>query len=264
MKRAVSVPNVGDPKQLVQFSREIERAGWDGFFVWDHLQIYANRRYDIIDPWMLLGAVAQVTERIRLGTMVTPLSRRRPWQVAKQLVTLDHLSNGRALMGVGLGAPVEDEFAAFGEATDLRERAARTDEALEIIDRMLRGERVDHRGEHYSVQAQLHPAAMQSPRPPIWIAATPPHRKPLERAARWDGVVCNVKLDSDSMPMRPDEVRQYVGDFFRSPNLAVCTTQHPAHRPEEYEAIGVDWLITGWLAGPRWLDQFRKYLGMGG
>jgi alkanesulfonate monooxygenase SsuD/methylene tetrahydromethanopterin reductase-like flavin-dependent oxidoreductase (luciferase family) len=166
------------------------------------------------------------------------------------------------VVGVGLGFPVEDEFAVFGEVTDLRERAARTDEALQIIDLALRGEPIEHDGPHYQVHAQLRPASTQSPRPPIWVAATPPHRKPLERAARWDGVVCNVKVEGDLMPLRPDELRTYVGDFLEDPGLAVVTNAHPEHAPEEYEAIGVSWLMDTSWPGPDWLAQFRESLGL--
>ena len=103
---------------------------------------------------------------------------------------------------------------------------------------------------------------MQSPRPPIWIAATPPHRKPLERAARWDGVVCNVKVDDDLMPLRPVELVDYVGDLLDDPRRAVVTNAHPDHAPEEYEAVGVSWLMDTWWPGPDWLTQFRRSLGL--
>lgn len=260
MYRAVSIPNVGDPVELVAFAREIEAGGWDGFFVWDHLQIDAAANHEIVDPWMLLAAVAEQTERVRLGPMVAAVSRRRPWQVAKQIVTLDRLSGGRTVVGVGLGAPVEDEFGAFGEETELRTRAERTDEALIIIDRVLRGEAVDHRGVHYEMRARLSPGAVQSPRPPIWTAATPPHRKPLERARRWDGVVCNVKLDEDAMPLRPEELRDYVPDLLADADRDVVTAQHPEHHASEYEEVGVDWLMSSWFPGPDWLSQFRDFL----
>lgn len=182
--------------------------------------------------------------------------------LAKQIVTLDHLSGGRAVVGIGLGFPDQDEFGAFGEPTDLRTRAARTDEALGIIDLVLRGEPVDHSGEHYEVHAHLLPAALQRPRPRIWAAATPPHRKPLERVARWDGVYCNLKLD-DFQPLRPDELRAYVGALLADPTKDVVTTPHPEHAPEEYEAAGVTWLVDTAWPGDGWLERFREQLGLG-
>ena len=210
---------------------------------------------------MLLATIAAATDRVLLGAMVTPPSRRRPWLLAKQIVTLDHLSGGRAVVGVGLGFPEEDEFGAFGEVTDLRERAARTDEALTIIDRVLRGEPVDHDGPHFEVHAHLHPAALQSPRPRIWVAATPPHRAPLDRARRWDGVYCNLRTD-DFQPLRPEELQAYCGDLLADPTHDVVTTPHPEHRPEEYEAIGVTWLVEMPFPGPNWVDDLRERLGL--
>lgn len=96
VRRAIALPNVGKPAAVVQLARDAEAAGWDGFFVWDHVQIYAAARVEVHDPWMLLAVIAAGTSNVRLGAMVTPPSRRRPWQLAKQIVTLDHLSNGRA------------------------------------------------------------------------------------------------------------------------------------------------------------------------
>jgi alkanesulfonate monooxygenase SsuD/methylene tetrahydromethanopterin reductase-like flavin-dependent oxidoreductase (luciferase family) len=143
----------------------------------------------------------------------------------------------------------------------MRERAARTDEALAIIDRVLRGQPVEHSGEHYEVHAHLRPASVQSPRPRIWIAATPPHRKPLERAARWDGVYCNVTLD-ELVPLRPEELRDYLGHLPDDPDRDVVTSPHPEHAAAEYEAVGVTWLVDSWWPGPGWLEQFRAHLGL--
>lgn len=188
MRFGVSVPNAGDATQLVNLAVTAEEAGWDGFFLWDHLQLDALRRPPMHDPWVLLGAIAARTSRVRLGTMITPIPRRRPWKLAKEIITLDHLSAGRVIVGVGLGVPAEAEYGAFGEPTGTRLRAAMLDEALPILDSFLCGEPVDHDGQHYVVKAHLNPPAFQRPRPPIWVAATLPHRKPIARAARWDGI----------------------------------------------------------------------------
>jgi alkanesulfonate monooxygenase SsuD/methylene tetrahydromethanopterin reductase-like flavin-dependent oxidoreductase (luciferase family) len=184
MRFGVNVPNVGDPAELVELAVAAERAGWDGFFVWDHVNAFP----DMLDPWVVLGAVAARTNSLRLGTMVTPVPRRRPWKLAKEVTTLDHLSHGRAVLGVGLGVPPETEYGAFGEPMSAGIRAAMLDEALPLIDSFLRGDQVDHSGPHYQVKARLRPAAVQRPRPPIWVAATVGKPKPLARAARWDGV----------------------------------------------------------------------------
>ena len=260
MQIAVSLPNVGHPTALVDFAAAVDRAGAGAVLVWDGFQ-HETPALETLDPWVLLGAMAQVTDRARLGTGVTPISRRPPWKLAKEVITLDLLSGGRAVLAVGLGAPDEEEFHAFGDRGSLRDRARRTDEALPILDRMLRGEPVGHDGEHYEVHAELRPAAEQSPRPPVWTAATPPHRKPLARATRWDGVYCNVKIDTDELPMTPTEVTSYLGDLLDRDGFDVATIRHPAHDPAEYEAIGVDWLVEGWWPrGDDWIARFQRHV----
>ena len=157
------MPNAGDAMQLVDLAVTAEESGWDGFFLWDHLQFDAGSRPPMHDPWVLLGAIAVRTSRVVLGPLVTPVPRRRPWKLAKEITTLDHLSAGRVVFGVGLGVPPEDEYAAFGESPHQRTHAAMLDEALPVLDTMLRGERVDHDGEHYHVHAHLTPPTLQRP-----------------------------------------------------------------------------------------------------
>ena len=113
MRYAVNVPNFAeyaDVRAAAALAAEAEAAGWDGFFVWDHIVFAKEQRLPVADPWILLAAVALATERLRLGPMVTPLARRRPWKVARETVTLDHLSGGRLILGVGLGTPAADEY----------------------------------------------------------------------------------------------------------------------------------------------------------
>ena len=153
---------------------DAEQAGWDGVFLWDHLVLMPGVRLDVHDPWVLLGAMAQATERVLLGTLVTPLARRRPWVVARHLITLDHLSGGRAVLGVGLGDPPDADFAAFGDPSDPRERAALLDEGLTIVDGLLRGP-LSHKGERYQVDSELLPRPVQRPRP---VPALRPRRRP--------------------------------------------------------------------------------------
>jgi hypothetical protein len=162
-----------------------EQAGWDALFVWDHLT-HDRRRSPFGDPWMLLTAAALATTRIRLGTMVTPVARRRPQQLARQVATLDNLSGGRVIFGAGLGDP--GDFGGFGEPTDPRVLAERLDEGLELMERYWTGEPVTHQGRHYQAEdVTLRPTPIQRPRPPIWIAGFWPRRRPFRRAARFDG-----------------------------------------------------------------------------
>ena len=152
----------GDPNDLAQLGREIEDAGWDGLFLWDHIQWAEPADLDVADPWIALAAIASVTSRIKLGALITPLARRRPWKVARETVSLDRLSNGRLVFGAGLGYSAPVEFAAFGEVADDRIRAGRLDEGLTVLDRLWSGAKVDFDGEHFQVHsAPFLPRAVQ-------------------------------------------------------------------------------------------------------
>lgn len=192
MRHAVYAPtfnDYGEPARLVALAEAAERAGWDGFFIWDHLALEPGGKLELVDATVMLGALAQATTRLRLGAMITPLARRRPWKFAKEMATLDRLSGGRIVVGVGLGEPAPLEFEAFGEDGSARGRASRLDEGLQIFDRLVRGEQVDHHGAHYQLrEAALAPRATQQPRMPIWVAASLPAEAGLRRAVRWDGV----------------------------------------------------------------------------
>lgn len=261
MEHIVSVANSGDPDRLVELAVEVEQAGFDGFFFMDHMNTAFLGQDETLDPWVLLTAIACATERLRLGTAVTPVSRRRPWKLAKEVIALDHVSHGRVTLGVGLGDADDHEFAPFGEITDQRVRATQTDEALHILDQLFRAEKVEHSGQHYQLHAHLKPAAVQSPRPPIWIAATPPFRKGLQRAARWDGLVCNLRVRHDYSLLRPSELRDWAGELLDRPDFDVTTFPHPDHDAEEYEEVGVTSLgHTWWPPQPGWIDDFRKHL----
>src|SRR4051812_1337650 len=131
MRFALSVPPFTDPALVVRWARDAEAHGWDGLFLWDHLRWEVG--LDIHDPWVLLGAIAVETSRIRLGTMIPPLSRRRPWVVAKHLTTLDHLSGGRVTLGVGLGEPPDRDFGDFGDEVSQSARATMLDEGLAVV-----------------------------------------------------------------------------------------------------------------------------------
>ena len=213
MRYAVNVPNFedyGDARTVAGLAADAEAAGWDGFFVWDHLAFVKAWRLRIADPWVLLTAVALATERLRLGPMVTPLPRRRPWKLARETVTLDRLSGGRLVLGVGLGEPPEDEYGSFGEPTDPVVRAAMLDEGLEVLTGLWSGQTVSFQGRHYQVdQVALQPTPVQRPRIPIWVAGAWPRPGPLRRAARFDGS-CPLKVDAtgELATLEPDELRQ--------------------------------------------------------
>jgi alkanesulfonate monooxygenase SsuD/methylene tetrahydromethanopterin reductase-like flavin-dependent oxidoreductase (luciferase family) len=192
MRFSINIPNFGDfadPRTVATVAGAAEAAGWDALFIWDHV-VHRRHPRPFGDPWMLLTAAALATSRIRLGTLVTPVPRRRPQQLARQVATLDALSGGRAVFAAGLGGPIEDEYESFGEPTDPVVLAERLDEGLGLLERFWSGGAVDHEGSHYRVRdVTLLPATVQRPRPPVWIAGFWPNRPPMRRAARWDGVV---------------------------------------------------------------------------
>ncbi|MFG1674448.1 LLM class flavin-dependent oxidoreductase [Micromonospora sp. NPDC049282] len=183
---------------LVALGESAERSGWDGVFLEDYLIHHAGDDPPTWDPWLVLAAVAGRTERIRLGTTVTALPRRRPAKLAREVLTLDHLSGGRAGVAVGVGDPADRGLAAFGEPTDLKTRAAMLDEGLDLLVALLGGERVSHRGVHYRAEdVALRPTPVQSPRVPVWVGGSTQAKAVLRRAARADGIVPYKLTDTD-------------------------------------------------------------------
>jgi hypothetical protein len=192
----------GDARQVAEAAREAEAAGWDGFFIAD--SVWG------VDPWVSLTAAAMLTERIRLGTMLTPVSRRRPWTLASQTATLDNLSRGRVILAAGLGA-LETGFAEFGEETDRKTRAELMDEGLAIIAGLWHGQPFTFDGKHYHVrEATFYPPEppVQQPRIPIWVVGVWPRAKSMDRVARWDGLLPD-KLDATGQRVdyTPDDLR---------------------------------------------------------
>jgi alkanesulfonate monooxygenase SsuD/methylene tetrahydromethanopterin reductase-like flavin-dependent oxidoreductase (luciferase family) len=247
MKQGIFLPpfgTLGDPATLVDLAIAAERAGWDGFFLWDHVMHRVDGPY--VDAWIALAAIAARTERVRIGPLVTPLPRRRPWLVAREAVSLDHLSRGRVVLGVGIGTDHSREFSAFGEPSDDRTRAELLDEGLDVITKLWAGESVHHSGPQLRVDGvRFLPQPLQQPRIPIWCAAHWPHRTPLRRAARYDGVVPIGDLSPEAVSALLSEVRRHrTTDAPFDLAIASWTANAPPH---EYESAGATW----------WLESFR-------
>lgn len=187
------LPNFGEvayARTLAELALESEDAGWDGFFLWDHVMHSKTQRSPMVDSLTALAAIAVKTKRIRLGTTITPLARRRPWTVARQTVTLDHLSNGRLTLGVGLGDPAYADFQMFGESGEKKDRAEKLDEGLEILTGFWTGKQFSYKGKHYAIEkARFLPPTKQKPRIPIWVGGFWPNKAPFRRAAKYDGVI---------------------------------------------------------------------------
>ena len=154
MKYGLCLPNAGvcDPRTLGELARRAEEAGWDAVFIEDYL-VYQSMDIATYDPWVCLASMALLTEAVRLGTLVTPPSRRRPWKLAAEAVSVDQLSNGRLILGVGLGDTNEPGFTAVGEELDARVRAELLDESLTILDGLWSGDPFSFHGKHFTVDA---------------------------------------------------------------------------------------------------------------
>jgi alkanesulfonate monooxygenase SsuD/methylene tetrahydromethanopterin reductase-like flavin-dependent oxidoreductase (luciferase family) len=201
------VPNFGefgDPDVLVTLSRQTEAAGWDGFFLWDH--IVWRRPVPLVDCWVTLGAIASATDRITIGPLVAAIPRRRPWNVARAITTLDHLAHGRTVLGVGLGAPRE-EFESFGEEWEQSVRADKLDEGLDVISQAWSGP-IKHRGQHFRVEATFKPAPVRGTIP-IWVGGYWPNKRPVQRAAAWQGFVPRRRGEGADQPPRSVTAQEF-------------------------------------------------------
>jgi len=247
-----------EPNRVVALSQQVEESSWDGLFLWDHM--LAAPGMPVADPWVIMAAVATVTQRIRLGALVTPLPRRRPWVLSRQLATLDQLSDGRLIGGIGLGDDGWSEFSSFGEAADPIIRGQMLDEALELIQRFLSGEAVSFHGRHYVVDSPpLLPRPRQDPLP-IWGAVRWPNRKPLARIAKLDGCFPIFATSGGLPPPAPADVAalhaQLVDLGARSDiDIAVrcaLSLEDPCAVPETVAALehaGVTWILEGFPPG---------------
>jgi hypothetical protein len=203
----------GEPRALAEMSHEAEEAGWDGIFVPDCICITVANG-PVYDPWVTLAAIAMRTEKAALGTMLTPPSRRRPWKLARETMSLDHLSGGR--MVLGLGALDDGGFGKVGEATDRKTRAELLDESLDIVAGLWSGQPFSYEGKHYKVEEMTFlPATVQQPRIPVWVVGAWPRMKSMQRVLRWDGLLpAKIGEDGKYAELQPDDVkemRDYIG-----------------------------------------------------
>ncbi len=264
-----------DVRTVAQLAQTAERVGWDGFFVWDHLLLWPT---PIADPWIALTAVALATTRIRLGPLVTPLPRRRPVKLARETITLDHLSGGRLILGVGIGdGPWEWEY--LGEEVNRRTRGAMLDEGLDLLTRLWTGEPVLHDGRYYTYRGDggpndpsprptpVLPGALQAPRIPVWVAGSWPHRRPFARAARWDGVVplkANAGFGEQPSPEEVGAIVAYTRahrtdtqpfDVVIGGRTGGVSPEADAEQVRAYEVAGATWWledISPWAFGWNW------------
>ena len=242
MRHGLSLAPFGelaDPRVVAGLAADAERAGFDGFFVWDHMYRAAPFR-PVADPWIVLAAVATATEALRVGPLVTPVARRRPQKLARETISLDHLSGGRLVLGVGLGVNTGGELTRFGEEDDARVRGDRLDEGLELLCRLWSGEPVTHHGPHFTADdVRFEPRPLQQPRIPIWVAAPTGRPRPVRRAARYDGICTDAT--PEQAPALLDRIRRERGSL---DGFDVVAAGRPGRAPGGWEAAGATWWIT--------------------
>jgi alkanesulfonate monooxygenase SsuD/methylene tetrahydromethanopterin reductase-like flavin-dependent oxidoreductase (luciferase family) len=198
MKAGVLITG-GPADEQVALARAADDAGWDGVFTFDG--IHVGDDIEIHDPFALLAAFAVATSRVRLGAIVHPLARRKPWEVARQATTIDRLSGGRLVLPVGLGAVDDAGFGRVGEVTDRRIRAERLDESLEILTGLWHGEPFGYEGRHYRFEPMtFRPTPVQRPRVPIWVVGLWGSERSMRRVVRYDGYLPNLPPDQGGGP----------------------------------------------------------------
>ena len=264
---------LADPALLAELAAEAEQAGWDGFFLWDH--VATEHDPHVTDPWIALTAAALRTTRIRLGPMVTPLPRRRMTKLARETVALDHLSGGRLILGVGLGANDELEFTNFGDQGDRRTRAAVLDESLDLLDLLWSGQPVDYQGQHLRVSSTpFLPRPLQQPRIPVWVAGMWPYQRPMRRAAAWDGAFPLKAGEGFEYQLTPDELRAVI-DFVTPlrqgggpydivhAGLLSGDQERDRARTQRYADAGVTWWLEHIYPGRMPLEEVRRFIRLG-
>jgi alkanesulfonate monooxygenase SsuD/methylene tetrahydromethanopterin reductase-like flavin-dependent oxidoreductase (luciferase family) len=271
MHYGITLPYEDDPRALVDLAVEAEAAGWDGVFVWDGITWN--------DAWVTLAAIAACTERVRLGTMLTPISRRRPWKLAQESATLDRLSNGRLVLPVGLGAP-DTGFANFGEETDRKIRAQLLDEGLDILNGLWNGQPFSYQGQHYQIDnVTFAPTPRQSPRIPIWAVGAWPRMKSMRRVLRCDGILpAMMDEQGKSRDITPNDIRaikQYVEanrsetsqfDIVMEGETPGDDRERAATVVRRWAEAGVTWWLENVWATPReqgGLEGMRKRILQG-
>lgn len=289
MKFGLYCPTFGDysdPRYLVELAQLAESSGWNGFFIWDHI-LLTGSGLPVADATTTLAAIAASTNKINFGPMVTPVPRRRPWKLAKELITLDHLSKGRLILGAGIGSP-DWEYTLFGEDPSLQIRAEKLNEGLEIIAKMCAGNRFSHSGNQYTVlEEEVGPGSVQKPRIPTWIAGTYGNKAPFRRAARWDGVF-PLKMDVDELRKPSDSVRNWPSTWMSTTQLAevvdyikkrrgslngfevACSGSTlgdsdsvASEKAQEFEESGATWWLEWILDAPNLVDKYEELIKKG-
>lgn len=242
---------LADPAVVARLAQDAEAAGFDGVFVWDHVQYRRDPDgpdpdgtpdLPVADPWVTLAAMAAATASVRLGPLVTPLPRRRPHVLARQVTSLDVLSGGRTVLGVGLGGDRGREFSAFGDEPDARVRGAMLDDALDLLRALWSGEPVDRAGPHHAARdVRFLPTPTQRPHPPVWAAGRWPNLAPARRAAACDGYFPIDLAGPADLADAVAVVRRLRGDLV---GYDVVAQGMPGDDPTAWVEAGATWWLT--------------------
>lgn len=265
----VSVPIFGpyNARCLGELAASAERARWNGFFCWDHV-LWDPLGEGVTDTTVALTAIALATEQVKFGPLVTPLPRRRPWKLAREIAALDILSGGRFVLGVGNGDDID--FAPVGDPTPARRRALVLDESIDLLRRLLEDPGpVDHRGAAYRVEGVcLRPQPLQ-PRVPMWVGGWWPNHPPFRRAASLEGVFpipkgeAQESLSPGELTACLDYISEHRGtDVREDPSYAVAVSGRTAgpddDRPAALTQRGATWWIEGFAPGDDLVDVQRR------
>lgn len=248
MRHAIHVPLFGalaDPRVIADIACAAEQAGWDGLFVWDHILSPVAGQWDIADPWITLAAAATSTQRIALGPMVTPLPRRRVIDLARQTVTLDRLSGGRLILGLGTGRDIWREYSAFGDDGDPRRLAQILDEGTSVLTALWAGEKVTHHGAVVVDGIRVTPGPVQQPRIPVWFGTNRTGGTPIERAARYDGIF-PLGMDTDGIASIAEAIRAVRGDLA---GFDIAVAARPDADLDRLRTIGATWVVHEFWPG---------------
>ncbi|HUP27001.1 MAG TPA: LLM class flavin-dependent oxidoreductase [Chloroflexia bacterium] len=269
----------GDIHSIAELAQEAEEAGWDGVFIPDCILIeaHADPAFIGFDPWVVLAAMAMRTERVKLGTMLTAISRRRPWKLARETTTLDQLSNGRVILSVGLGALDDAGFGKVGEATDRKTRAELMDEGLDILAGLWSGKPFSYDGKHYKIEEMTFvPTPVQHPRIPVWVVGAWPVERSMRRVLKWDGLLPTKRQENGQFGgVTPEDIRvmkQYIEETRSdaTPFDIIWEGETPGDNADQAAALvgpfaeaGATWWLESMWNSPDGLRSVRQRIEQG-
>ncbi len=243
----------GDATKAAEMAYEAEQAGWDGFFVWEPMWG--------VDAWVALAAATMKTRKIKLGTMLSPISRMRPWKLASETTTLDVLSNGRVILSVGLGA-INTGFKEFGEETNRVKRAELVDEGLDILWGLWKGQPFKYEGKHYTIQKTDFPSPInpiQKPRIPIWMVGAWFRKKSMNRVLRCDGLIPTKMVGREHIKVEPNDIRDMKEWIMKNRKLdtpfdIIIEGKTPVDESENWRDIVTPYYVAGatWWIESMW------------